>query len=73
MLPSLCIGHKLFWLLRGEMYIPLIRERHAVLLVIILTHLGPYRDTLLREIYINDYLKRIARGMWLVRIVCIVY
>lgn len=63
LLAPLVIGHPLFWLLRSEMHIPSVRERYGAVLMAYLTCCGPYRESLERQVFINDQLRRVAWGV----------
>lgn len=63
LLAPLVIGHPLFWLLRSEMHIPGVRERYGAVLTAYLTYCGPYRDSLERQVFINDQLRKVAWGV----------
>jgi phosphatidylinositol-4,5-bisphosphate 3-kinase len=63
LLNPLVIGHQLFWLLRGEMHIPCVRERYGTILMVYLKCCGPYREGLIRQVFVNESLRKIAWGV----------
>jgi len=63
LLSPLTVGHTLFWMLYNELHLPIVQERFGLLLSVYLIHAGKYRDTLRKEVMLNNSLQDIAKDL----------
>jgi len=63
LLAPLTVGHTLFWMLYNELHLPIVQERFGLLLSVYLINAGKYRDTLRKEVNLNDSLQDIAKDL----------